>query len=305
MKKYFRLTSLFFLGLILFASCKKDTPAPTAKISSTVVSNVVTFNVVATDANSYSWSFGDGSAVSTEQNPVHTYAEFGKDFTVTLTVTGGGGTVVNTAKVTIPAMTLKQMLAGITTAGKKWRIAATAEIIGAAPDASLTVLKTYPAGTLTMLGMPQVYTDEYLLTNDGKLTISPKGGGVFSGLVYCTVNGIANVPTAAGGGAGLTYATPYTPPTGLTYALNEKKNLTVSTTADGITAKDITYNDVMTLSFSAGGFIGLHDFVSECIVKELTNTSMKIAFFASIAPPNAPQVGKSTNVLIFSFEVAP
>jgi len=184
MKKYFKLTGLFFLGLILFASCAKDTPAPTAKISSTVAGNVVTFTAVTTDVDSYAWNFGDGTAVSTEQNPVHTYAEFGKDFTVTLSVTGGGGTVVNTVKVTIPAMTLKQMLAGITTAGKKWRIAATAEIIGAAPDASLTVLKTYPAGTLTMLGMPQVYTDEYLLTSDGKLTISPKGGGVFAGLVY-------------------------------------------------------------------------------------------------------------------------
>jgi PKD repeat protein len=303
MKKYFRLTSLFFLGLILFASCAKDTPAPTAKISSTVAGNVVTFSVVTTDADSYSWSFGDGTAVSAEQNPVHTYAEFGKDFTVTLTVTGGGGTVVNTVKVTIPAMTLKQMLAGITSAGKKWRIAATSEIIGAASDASLTVAKTYPAGVLTMLGMPQVYTDEFVFMNDGKYSISPKGGGVFAGMAYCLVNSMPNTPSPAS--AELTYATPYTPPTGLTFTLNEKKNLTVATTADGMTAKDITYNDVMTLSFSTGGFIGIRDFVSECIVKELTNTSMKIVCFVSAVPPNLPQVGKSSNVLIFTFEVAP
>ncbi len=34
---------------------------------------------------SWSWDFGDGSAVSAEQNPVHTYASPGK-FTVTLAV---------------------------------------------------------------------------------------------------------------------------------------------------------------------------------------------------------------------------
>jgi len=305
MKKYFRLSGLFFLGIFLFASCAKDIPAPTTKISTTVAGNVVTFSVVPTDVSSYIWNFGDGSAVSTEQNPVHTYPEFGKEYTATLTASGGGGTVVTPVKVTIPAMTKMQMLGGTTSAGKKWRISATAEIIGAVPDANLTVAKTYPAGTLTGLGMGQVYTDEYILTGDGKLTISPKGGGVFAGLAYCTVNSIPNVPTALGGGAGLTYATPYTPATGLTFTLNEKKNLTVSTTADGVTATDVTYNDVMTLSFSSGGFIGLRDFMSECMVKELTNTSLKIAFFVSAVPPNAPQVGKTTNVLIFTFEVAP
>jgi PKD repeat protein len=40
---------------------------------------------------SWSWDFGDGSTLSTEQNPVYTYTNPGK-YTVTLTVTNNGGT---------------------------------------------------------------------------------------------------------------------------------------------------------------------------------------------------------------------
>lgn len=40
---------------------------------------------------SASWDFGDGSTVSTENAPTHTYTEAG-DYTVVLTVTGAGGT---------------------------------------------------------------------------------------------------------------------------------------------------------------------------------------------------------------------
>lgn len=307
MKKYFRLVSLFVVGLILFSACKKETPAPTATFTATVAGNVVTFTAVVTDADKFEWNFGDASVVSTIQNPTHTYAEYGKDFTVSLKVTGGGGQVTVTKTVTIPAMTKMEMLTGGATAanGKKWRMSASIEAFRAVPDASLTIDKNYPAGVLSALGMSQAYTDEYIFFSNGNFTISPQGGGVISGLAYCTVNSIANVPTDAGGAAGLTYATPYTPPTGLTFTLNASKSLTVTTTADGITATDVIIPDVMTLSFSTGGFVGLMDFMSECVVKELSNSTLKIAFFVSAVPPNAPQVGKITNVLIFSLEVVP
>jgi PKD repeat protein len=307
MKKYLRLASLFALGLILFASCSKDTPAPTATITATVAGNVVTFTVDATDAEKYEWNFGDNSVVSTIKDPTHTYTEYGRDYTVSLKVKGPGGEITVNKTVTIPPMTKMEMLTGgaTDTNGKKWRISSSAEVTLAIPDAGLTVDETYPAGVLTVIGMGQVYTDEYVFLSNGNYTISPKGGGVLAGLAYCMVNSVPNESTTDGADAGLTYATPYTPPTGLTFTLNESKNLTVSTTADGITSTDVTYNNVMTLSFSEGGFVGIMDFMSECIVKELTNTSMKLVFFDSVVPPGAPQEGKTTNVLILTFEVAP
>jgi PKD repeat protein len=50
---------------------------PTAGYSSNVSGSTATFTNSSTNATSYSWNFGDGSAASTETNPVHTYAANG------------------------------------------------------------------------------------------------------------------------------------------------------------------------------------------------------------------------------------
>jgi PKD repeat protein len=308
MKKYLRLISLFAAGLILFTACSKDKPLPTATIESVIVSNQVTFTVTATDAESYLWDFGDGSVVSTVKDPVHVYLEYGKTYAVVLTVTGPGGTITVNHSIVIPAMTKMEMITGgaLVTTGKKWRMSSSTAAYRAKPDATLTIDKTYPAGVLSALGYTTVYTDQFTFFSNNNYAITPKGTGVAGGLIYCTINSIPNTPPSAdAAGAGLTLLTPFTAPTGLTFALNESKTLTVATTADGVTTTNVVYNGVSTLSFSAGGFIGMKDFMSECIIQEITATTLKLAFFVSVAPPTAPQVGKATNVLIFSFEVAP
>jgi PKD repeat protein len=307
MKKYFRLTSLFFSGLVFFIACKKDTPAPTASITKTITGNIVMLNAVTTDADQFLWNFGDGSEVSSEQNPTHTYVEYGKNYTVTLTVTGGGGEATATTVITIPLMTKMEMLTGgaSATTGKKWRMSSSTEAFRAAPDDISKATQTFPAGMLTNLGMGQVYTDEYIFFHDGKLTINPKGGGAFAGLAYCVVNSILNVPTATGGGMGLTYATPYIPSANATFTLNEGKALTVAVTADGIKTNNVIYPNSTTLSFTNNGFFGLMDFMSECVIQDITKDKMKVAFFFSTVSPTKLQVGKATDVLIFSFEVVP
>lgn len=63
-----------------------------------------TSSVVGTGVYTYSWDFGDSTAVSTQVNPSHSFTSLGcgtASFTVTLTVTGGGCTVVKTHTITV------------------------------------------------------------------------------------------------------------------------------------------------------------------------------------------------------------
>jgi PKD repeat protein len=70
--------------------------APHAEFEVHCFGSFCTFQDQSTDADgtiaSWLWDFGDGSATSTERNPVHQYSEHGKA-RVTLTVTDDDGAV--------------------------------------------------------------------------------------------------------------------------------------------------------------------------------------------------------------------
>lgn len=65
------------------------TAQPRADFSFTREDFTVTFNNLSANSTMYSWDFGDGG-MSTEENPVHTYASDG-EFTVTLVASDGSG----------------------------------------------------------------------------------------------------------------------------------------------------------------------------------------------------------------------
>jgi PKD repeat protein len=77
-------------------------PTLTANFSANPTSGQAPLTVQFADASTggptaWDWSFGDGSADSTAQNPSHTYGNAG-NFTVTLTVTGNGGQTSSTSQ---------------------------------------------------------------------------------------------------------------------------------------------------------------------------------------------------------------
>ena len=94
--------SLIFASLIaivaIFASCEKKGEAPKARFTAAVDGLIVTFTNASKDAETYAWNFGDGSEISAEANPVHTYAEAGS-YIVELTAKNAAGE--NTAKQTV------------------------------------------------------------------------------------------------------------------------------------------------------------------------------------------------------------
>ena len=90
MKKSFIMASAVAVLALLATSCQPKVDAPTARFSYEADGLEVEFTNLSKDAESYAWDFGDGTAVSTEENPVHEYARFG-EYTVKLTAKNKGG----------------------------------------------------------------------------------------------------------------------------------------------------------------------------------------------------------------------
>ena len=96
-------------GLMAFLSCSKETVQPTAMpMAAFSIQNnnctapcAVTFTNSSTNYTSSVWSFGDNTS-SNQPNPVKTYAN-GGNYTVSLAVTGLGGTTNTSQVVTIGA----------------------------------------------------------------------------------------------------------------------------------------------------------------------------------------------------------
>jgi PKD repeat protein len=266
----------------------------------------VKFNAVVADADTFGWDFGDGSGADAVPNPIHIYKNYNTDYLVTLTAQGPGGQTTVTDTVRIPPMNKMEMLTGgpSDTDGKRWRLNPI-EISKTLPDLQLTIDQTYPAGFLEALGFSNAYRHEFIFSYTGEYTIDQEGSGMTAGLSYCTKKGIPNVlPGQAAADANLTLMTPFSPSTGLTFGFNETKNFTLSVTGDGVTSSEITFNNVSTLTFSYGGFIGIYDFRTECILLEITENSLKLACFFSSLPASSPLAGITNYGLVLTFEPA-
>ena len=117
---------LFAVIVTMVSSCKDDStePAVIASYTYTVSATdfkTVTFTNAAQNFSTLSWDFGDGSAVSAETNPTHTFPAVG-EYTVKLTATSPGGvTDVYGEKITIADPNeLLTMLVG--DASKTWKL---------------------------------------------------------------------------------------------------------------------------------------------------------------------------------------
>ena len=85
---------------------------PQAAFSTSLNNATATFTDASLNATSWTWDFGDGSAPSSAQNPVHTYPASGT-YTVTLTVGDGCSTSVLTQAVQVVIVGLPDAFAGL------------------------------------------------------------------------------------------------------------------------------------------------------------------------------------------------
>jgi PKD repeat protein len=124
----------------------------------------VTFTNTSTDATAYLWDFGDGSATSSEQSPVHTYAS-GGTYDVSLTVSGDNPEPnTNTQSITVIA---KAAVASFTSVANALEVTFT----NTSTDAT-TYLWNFGDGSATSTVESPTHTYAVTGTYDVSLTVS-------------------------------------------------------------------------------------------------------------------------------------
>jgi PKD repeat protein len=117
-------TAVMVVAAMSIFSCGSEDPSPTAAFTITGDSDdyrTFTFQNNSKDATSFEWNFGDGSAVSTEENPTHTFGGPGY-FTVTLKAKNGGSEVTKSEGVTVTPVLTDKVLNG--NGAKSWKLKA-------------------------------------------------------------------------------------------------------------------------------------------------------------------------------------
>ena len=229
----------------------------------------VAFTNYSQNATTYSWAFGDGET-STEENPVHVYAEAGM-YTVTLTAANDEGTTANYSleiEITDPNSALT-LLAG--TESKTWKLFREGTSMSLGPDAS------NPAGWwegLTNQGArPCLYYQTFTFHANGDYVFDDNGMfwgeyGVFPEEV-CFEATVENMVNANGDDVSAwlsgTHSFEYDPSTG-TLTLNGlgawigipklgpagETTVPIASTSCNISIEEMTGYDVMTIVFDYG-----------------------------------------------------
>jgi PKD repeat protein len=188
---------------------------PTVKIDLQKDGHKVAIAVLATDATSYVWNYGDGKSSTADGSHEYTY-EYSGDYTITVTVTGEGGTATASANVTIDPEP-SEILAGTPATnpnGKKWVLDPKyyPGKNGAGPLISgLPITQDFLVDNVleAFLGLGTEYDNEFTFKYDGSLVIDNKNGISLGGTYYSyAVAGTGPAPGFEGGMglSGITYA---------------------------------------------------------------------------------------------------
>lgn len=278
-------------------SCKED-PAdpPTVTVFASVDGYQVAFTATVTNADTYSWDFGDGES-STEQSPVHTYAQSGS-YTATITVTGDGGDASASTSVTIAASELEMLTGGPAMAsGKAWKISPTSStgdgIFKCTADFEFE--DPIPDGILGLIGLPTEYEDEFIFHDDLTYTHDVKNDSCVADLIYALLN---QIPYRQSAEDAIVLA-PFAPVAAtFTYTEDTDLTLTVVDKDDDEVTHELTWSDVTILEIEGGTeFVGIQDFTRQYMILDISVDMLQIGIFISTSEGSHMNVPKHMIVL--------
>src|SRR4051794_26435056 len=177
----------------------------------------VAFTATGADADgdtlTYSWNFGDGTAVSTLQNPSHTYATAGTYSAVVTVSDGKGGTATSTQSVTVQPGVPTNRPPTITSATATPSsgippLAAAFTVVAADPDSdALTYAWDFGDGTAVSTQQNPTHTYTTAGSYTAVVTVADgKGGTVTRSFPIAVSSGSTTTPGDIGGGG------PFPPP---------------------------------------------------------------------------------------------
>jgi len=282
------LVSGLFLSLgIYFTGCEEEIPAPTLSIYITVNGFAVDIAAEAPDATSWQWDYGDGTVSDSVGSHSYTY-ETGGDFTIECTVTGEGGETSKTEAVTIA--TIEELLSGGAGAanGKTWVLSRTpGGYDGVGFIKEELVPNFFPAvnDLLDVIGLPDEYDNEYTFYHDGSYSLDNVNGDVLAPWVYSSheVDPADIQITTSYGFFQITYPEPES----ATWSLTENQDLTIESVYDedidigpkpGV-PESVTFENADYITFEGDGFIGLKDYTTTALIREISPDRMVITLF--------------------------
>ncbi len=269
-------------------SCGDDPmPMPTVKIDVQKDGHIVSIAVVATDAESFAWTYGDQTASTETGSHEHEY-EYAGTYTITVTVTNESGTATDSEEVVIDPDP-DEILAGTPAShpnGKTWVLDPKyyGGKNGAGPliDGLPITLDFLVDGVLeAFLGLGVEYDNEFTFKYDGSLAIDNKNGISLGGTYYSYA--IAQTGPAPGfeGGMGLS-GVAYTPVSGGTWQLKQEDlNLDVviedpANLGAGWTEGTLSLTDQWYIEPT--DYFGFLEITKKVLIKEITSEYMHVVF---------------------------
>uniref|UniRef100_UPI0032168CAE PKD domain-containing protein n=1 Tax=uncultured Draconibacterium sp. TaxID=1573823 RepID=UPI0032168CAE len=309
MKKLFFLLNMLAIAAIFsvnLTSCSggdDPIPAPTVKILADVDPDdqyTVNLTVQATDATSYSWTYGDGETSSQAGNHSYTYPESG-DYTISVTVTNESGTASATADVTINA-SLQEMLAGVDAGGKTW-VMATAynDNDGAGPLLPQDLVPTLPfsatgGDVLGYVGFPAEYDNEFTFKPDGGYSVNNVNGVNLSTAIKAIYTTGEMAPGVSWNMGLLGFATfAFTEDANPTWSVDEDATIELDVmsdrpeTANDYTAGTVKYENVTQLSVT-GSYFGLLDITNNVMIEKITAEEMQVIILIHTEHADKPSI---------------
>ena len=286
---------VFVLGLspiaLFLSSCAEDPLPPQVEIHYQMGEDgyTVSFSATVENVNSYAWDFGDGTGTSTEEAPQHIFPKSG-NYTVTLTVTGNGGSENDAVTIIIEATTIEYLTGGPgDTDGKTWVLSPSATI---GVDGMTAVDPNYTPvhfqfidNILGLFGLDTEYDNEFTFYYDGSYDVKGINSAALYGRIFGNV--AQTTPVIDPGLSTRMYAGVFTDIADAEWTLHEDANLTKNScnedypNGNSDPPQDVTFTGVDYLTFSNGAFFGIRDFNTEVIIREISADKMIVTLFLS------------------------